>query len=199
VGQVILCTGWLLVWVSAWLRSIVRRGLAWMEGRVRSGLGWSLRALITRGGWLLGEDDVDDALVRTRRRWTGHPRNTRSSEAPCFPAPQFASTAVCCWRRHRHLASHQCIKLKNRRAGGRPLVQRTVGLSGAYLVAGQIEHAQEPAGGFCVDEDWTAGVELGAKGLRSSRRRARRSTAQRTGQGHENVANRKPYHRRGRR
>jgi len=56
--------------------------------------------------------------MRTRRRWTGHPRNT--VHAPCFPAPQFASTAVCCWRRH------QCIKPKNRRAGGRPLVRRTV-------------------------------------------------------------------------
>ena len=79
------------------------------------------------------------------------------------PASQFASTAVCCWRRHR-LASHQCIKLKNRQAGGRPLVRRTVSPSGAYLVAGQIEHAQEPAGGFCVDEDWAAAVELGRKG-----------------------------------
>jgi len=62
-----------------------------------------------------GEDDIDDALMRTRRRWTGHPRNT--VHAPCFSAPQFASTAICCWRRH------QCIKLKNRQAGGRPLLR----------------------------------------------------------------------------
>jgi len=41
-----------------------------------------------------GEDDVVDALMRTRRRWTGHPRNT--AQAPCFSPSTSTSIRLDC-------------------------------------------------------------------------------------------------------
>ena len=49
-------------------RSIVQRGLTWMEGRVRLGLNWSREHWQRRLGKRGGEDDADDALMRTHLR-----------------------------------------------------------------------------------------------------------------------------------
>ena len=148
MGQDILCSRWLLGWVSAWEQVDCSEGNGWKGAFVRV--------------WVC----LDCSLLL---------------------AP---SSSSC------HTSMHQAQE-----PSGGWLAPRTEGCRSIWRLSrcGSIEHAQKPAGGFCVDEDWAAAVELGAKGLRSSRRRARRSTAQRTGQGHENVANRKPYHRRGRR
>jgi len=60
----------------------------------------------------------------------------------------------------------------------------------AHLVLGQVNHAEEPAGGCCVDEDWAAGVKrranvnsrLRASGSGGSKEDLK-AKAQRTGRG----------------
>ena len=73
-------------------------------GRVRPGPCWSLGALAMGQRRGRGEDGVDDALMRTRRRWTGHPR--KSCEARCWP-PHLVSHSQA--RTQEHLYS-QALK-----------------------------------------------------------------------------------------